>query len=282
MASFRPFCIADIPRVPQKLLQVLAAARRLLLRNVAAALVISLSQAAYSQSNLEASEFSDGSEFALQSSCASDGSYFCVIGNVPVGKAVILLGKIESRICKTSSVANEVLVNEGSGKEINITRVSAIPCKGFKFDLAYVSEKNINYRVEELPEVKDAKLAQRIDESIRDQRETIETTSGEHPIKLGADHAKIVAFPGQHRESYLAIFENISPAKDEVHVFYSNGRAEVIHGAAKIASVFRIDKKTFLHYRFNCHIGCGWRGDFVIEIGESTFKSIFFDDSSST
>lgn len=224
-----------------------------------------------------------GSEFSLRAFCPGDNpkqpSRRCLIGEIPNGTKVILLGSQGSETCVSAVIESKESINEVLGTRIPIAVLDPKSCFDFRFSLAHFnSNATGSYRRIYLPEITDGPLVAKVNAAVRAKASLIETRDGEHRTALSDTLPTVYAIPAKP-EVYIAVYQNALIPGDETHVLYANGVVSKIHGAAKIVSVFALGEHTFVHYAFTCNLGCGYRGDFVVEIGDNGFSQVFYDSS---
>lgn len=219
-------------------------------------------------------------EFVLRADCLKPDQQLCLLQNIPINATVVLLGADRPETCVTKGI-DRVEVPREVGRGIVLTVLDNKPCPNFKFTIAYigVNPSVRDYRPQSLAKVTNLRIVQKIDKAIREHSERFEAQGGEHPTLLPKeDYPAVYAVPGED-DQYIAIYENAAPARDQIHVLYSKGNVHSIVGAAKMVSAFRMNETLFIHYKFSCHIGCGWMGDFIFAITGRGVERVLFDDS---
>lgn len=221
--------------------------------------------------------------FAVISGCR-DGNKNnkCVVGKLPVGTNVFLLGEERPEICE-AKVERSFPAEFEVGDDFFLSKLNLSRCKNFHFNLAVVKLKPRNYKLLKPFLVKEKAAIAKIDRAIRQQQYSIEANGDrEHPWQLSEDNPKILKLPNQPAETFIVIYKNAAPSGDETYMLYSSGKIKLIHGAATIKGIFSFNNRYFIHYKFTCKIGCGWNGEFIIEFFDKDFKMVMFDDSGST
>ena len=221
--------------------------------------------------------------FAVPSGCRDKNkNNKCVIGKLPVGTSVFLLGEKRSEICE-AKIEKSFPAEFEVGDDFFLSKLNLGRCQNFHFNLAVVKSKPYSYKLIKPSDVRDEAVITKIDRAIRQQRYSIESNGGiQHPWQLPEDNPKILKLPNQPAETFIVIYKNAAPSGDEIHMLYSSGKIKLIHGAATIKGFFSLNNRYFIHYKFTCQIGCGWRGEFIIEFSGKDFKMVMFDDSGST
>lgn len=220
--------------------------------------------------------------FFLRTDCRDGTTDYCAVGRMRPNTKVTLLHRSESKTCETVSISTFIFTNEASGKEIPITRISSAGCEKFPFAVVVRGDDVSEYKYGGLEQVHDSDVIRRIDGDVRRRHQLVEVAEGEHRTALTEKLPRLFRMLDVKQETYIAVFDNKLLPGDETHVFYSRGSVKRIHGAAKLSSAFSINGQPFLHYKFSCSLGCGWRGDFIASIGDANFQIVLFDDSWST
>jgi hypothetical protein len=220
------------------------------------------------------------SDFAVRSDCQRAGINDCLVGLYTVGASVALLGSESSTTCNAKSIGHYRYVSEVLS--VDMTDLDTSACQGFKYALAYKKPDVLQrYQRIELANVRDLSTAKQVDLRVRSQSSAVEQAQGEHRTALAAAAPAVYALPvGQ--DVYLAVYENKLIPGDQTHILYVQGTAKRIHGAAELRNAFFLNQRFYLHYHFTCRIGCGYVGDFVVEITSSGFTHVFLDSSWST
>jgi hypothetical protein len=195
---------------------------------------------------------------------------------------MLLLSSENSNTCVSPVIDSTEYLNEGSGQSVPIAILDPKRCPNFKFSLAHV-DPNLggSYKRISLPRVEKEPEIRKVNQAVRANIDSIETRDGAHRTALSQTPPVLYAIPGKP-DVYIAVFQNTLIPGDETHVLYAKGIVSKIHGAANTAAAFTLANRVFVHYTFTCNIGCGYRGDFIVEISERGASVVFFDDSSST
>jgi len=211
------------------------------------------------------------------------GNLLCVNGQFKLGAIIYLLGDDSSRTCRASVTKSSVIAYE-TGDEISLAMLRLEACPNFTWQLAYSgrTNKRPSYRIINPNFAPDSQTAESIERQIRLRASDFETGEGEHSIKLSEQRPKILSLPSQAQDTYLVSFENDSAAKDPTHFLFAQGRIQLIHGAAKLSSLFSLNGNSYAHFKFGCWAGCGWGGDFVVRFSGTEFRYEMFDDAGST
>lgn len=210
------------------------------------------------------------------------GDLLCVNGQFKLGAIIHLLGADSSRTCRASVTKSSVITYE-TGDEIPLAMLRLETCPNISWQLAYSGGtiKRPSYRLINPNSAPDSRTDVSIERQIRLRASDFETSEGEHPIKLSEQRPKILALPSQAKDTYLVSFENDSAAKDPTHFLFAQGRIQLIHGAAKLVSLFSLNGNSYAHFKFGCSVGCGWGGDFVVHFSGTEFRFEMFDDAGS-
>lgn len=239
----------------------------------------------FNEGSLFAENISGSSEeiFAVISGCR-DGNKNnkCVVGKLPIGTNVFLLGEERPEICE-AKVEKSFPAEFEVGDDFFLSKLNLGRCQNFHFNLAVVKSKLRSYKLIKPSLVQEKAVIAKIDGDIRQQQYSIESKGGmQHPWQLPEDNPKILKLPNQPAETFIVIYKNAAPSGDKTHMLYSSGKIKLIHGAATIKGIFSLNNSYFIHYKFTCKIGCGWNGEFIIEFSGKDFKMVMFDDSGST
>lgn len=224
-----------------------------------------------------------GSEFSLRTFCgrsdAGRSNRACVIGQIPKGTKVLLLGNEGSETCVSSVTERMSIENEALGQEIPISIIDPETCSDFRFSLTHSNPSLArSYRHISLGRVEDISITRKVNAAVRVKSSLIEATGGEHRTVLSNELPVLYGIPAKP-DFYIAVFQNDLIPGDETHVLYARGVVSKIHGAARIILAFALADRIFVYYKFTCNIGCGYRGDFIVEITDEGAKVVFFDAS---
>lgn len=220
---------------------------------------------------------SGGGLFALRS-CAPELP--CVYGQLQQGATLYLLGIDSSRTCPARA-SKTFMADFEAGDDFPLTKLHLGECTDISWRLAFTGTKHPTYKILKTHFVPEAHTAREIERLIRLRAQDLEKVGGEHPIKLSSKAPKVLSLPSQAKNTYLVSFDNDSGAKDPTHFLFAQGRIELIHGAAKLISSFTLNGNTYVHFEFGCKIGCGWRGDFVVQFSGTQFRTVMFEDAGS-
>lgn len=169
------------------------------------------------------------------------------------------------------------------GVDYRITRLILDECRKFHWGLAFIGGRAApHFKILRTYAVPDTDVAREVEKQIRLRADEIGHGRTEHPIKLSDKPPVLISLPSQARDTYIATFQNVSGAQDPTHILYAQGRVELIHGAAKLVSIFALNGRSYAHFTFTCYIGCGWGGEFVVEFVDAQFRVAMFEDAGST
>jgi len=217
--------------------------------------------------------------FAVRS-CEPNNAF--VVGQLPQTTPLYLLGTDASQTCR--AFATKITTEDlEAGHHFSFTGLRIGKCPNNSWRLAYIhGEKPPRYKLIKNHSIPSVVESQEVERQIRLRAQDFEKDDGEHPIKLSLGPPRIFSLPSQAKNVYLVSFDNLSGAKDPTFFFFSQGRIELIHGAAKLVSTFTLSDETYGHFQFSCRVGCGWHGDFVVQFSETTFHVVMFEDAGST
>jgi hypothetical protein len=218
--------------------------------------------------------------FVTDGKCAASRLTQCVLGRMRKGQELYLLDPRQSAVCRSRTL-DTFMAGSLASDDFALTLIDTSACPGMGFGVAVVAPARSDYGLIAAPELAPRDVAAKIEAAIRSGYPGIAPASTEHPSQLAARPPEVFRLPAQAPGTYIAVYNNAKIPGDHTHVLYSNGRLKLIHPAANIRSIFTLDKRTYIHYAFDCKIGCGWRGDIIIEFTGDDFQTLLFDDAGS-
>ncbi len=218
--------------------------------------------------------------FVTDGKCAPSRLTQCVTGRLRKGQEIFLLDHRQSAVCRSRAL-DSFMSGFQASDDFALTQVDTAACPGMAFNVAVAAPAQPAYRLITAAEIAPRDIAAKIDAAVRAGYRKITPASTEHPSQLSPKAPDIFRLPAQHAGAYIAVYQNEKIPGDQTHVLYANGQLKLIHPSANIRSIFMLDKRAFIHYTFDCKIGCGWRGDIIIEFSGEDFHTLMFDDSGS-
>jgi hypothetical protein len=206
----------------------------------------------------------------------------CVVGTLPSDKKAFILGQSSSQTCQ-SKIGETIQIDHPiAGGHYAVTRIETGQCKNLPFQLVFLGNSRPQYRVFPPSLVRVTNPGPAVLKSLRDQITRLESDVGELRFKLSSNPPLLFRFPSQAQDTFIASFLNTAESEDPTHVFYSKGHAELILGAAELVSVFSLNGRSFVHYKFSCKVGCGFHGNIVVEFSGTTFRFVMVETAGST